>query len=190
MFNRAHRNAGLIKRYNGLDTKPSRVFFAIFPDKFARAQLTYQAEQLVLICGGNPVRAQRIHLTLLFLGNIAAHRIGLLQQSMKNIAVKKFEFQLEEICYWKKNRIVYGQAKQFPTELFILVDSLKTTLSEAGLLIEKNIYKPHVTLVRQAIYSTNINLTLPLSGMLTSGFLCNPRKPIAVLTICHWVNGV
>jgi 2'-5' RNA ligase len=166
----------LIKRYNNLNTKLARVFFAVFPDKFARTQLTHQAEQLVLMCGGNPVRAQQIHLTLLFLGNIAAHRIGVLQQSMKNIAVKKFEFQLEEICYWRKNRIVYGQAKQFPAELFILVDSLRTTLSEAGLLIERNIYKPHVTLVRQAAYPTSINLDTPIIWHVSKWFLMQSKQ--------------
>lgn len=166
----------MIKKYANTNAKPVRVFFAIFPDKFVQTQLVRQAEQLMLICGGNPVRAQQIHLTLLFLGNVAIHQIEVLQQAMKSIHAKKFEFKLEEICYWKKNQIVYGQAKQFPIELLILVDSLRIVLSETGFSIEKRIYKPHVTLIRKAIHSTKINLDTPIIWHVNKWFLMQSKQ--------------
>ena len=166
----------MIKKYTNTNAKPVRVFFAIFPDKFVQTQLVRQAEQLMLICGGNLVRAQQIHLTLLFLGNIAVYQIGVLQQAMKNVSVKKFEFKLEEICYWKKNQIVYGQAKQFPKELLTLVDSLGNVLSEAEFSIEKRVYKPHVTLIRKAIPFTKINLDTPILWHVNEWFLMQSRQ--------------
>jgi len=166
----------LIKEHTHTNTKPIRVFFAIFPDKSVQAQLTHQAEQLKPICGGNTVKMQQIHLTLLFLGNIAIHRLEILQQAMKNVAAKKFEFKLEEICYWKHNQIVYCQAKQFPAALFTLADSLKNAVSDAGFLIDTRTYKPHVTLIRKATHSKKINLDTPVIWHVSEWFLIQSKQ--------------
>ena len=144
------------------NTEFIRVFFAIFPNKFVQKQLAHQAEILESTYGGRKVRTQNFHLTLLFLGDISTHRVEALQQTMKNISAKKFELSLDKICYWKRNQIIYIQAKQFSTELLFLVDSLKIALSEAGFLFDKRSYRPHVTLIRKATHSTEINLNTPI----------------------------
>ncbi len=148
----------------GTDTKikPIRVFFAIFPNEFVQKQLAHQAEILEPTCGGRKVRTQNFHLTLLFLGDVSTNRIAILQQTMKNISAKKFELSLDKICYWRRNQITYIRANQFPSELFFLVDSLKIALSEAGFLFDRYIYKPHVTLIRKATYSAEIDLPIPI----------------------------
>lgn len=166
----------MIKKHTHTDTKPIRVFFAIFPDKSVQAQLAHQAKQLESSCGGSIVKIQQIHLTLLFLGNIAIHRLGTLQQAMKNISAEKFEFKLEEICYWKHNQIVYSQAKQFPVTLFTLVDTLRNALSEAGFLIETRTYKPHVTLIRKATHVAKINLDTPVIWHVNEWFLIQSKQ--------------
>jgi 2'-5' RNA ligase len=144
------------------NTEFIRVFFAIFPNKLVQKQLAHQAEILESTYGGRKVRTQNFHLTLLFLGDISTHRIEVLQQTMKNISAKKFELSLDKICHWKRNQIIYIQAKQFSTELFFLVDSLKIALSEAGFLFDKRSYRPHVTLIRKATHTTEINLNDPI----------------------------
>lgn len=131
-------------------------------NKSVQAQLAHQAELLELTCGGRKVKMQHIHLTLLFLGNVAIHRIEMLRQVMKNVSTQEFEFNFEEIGYWKHNQVLYVQAKQFPAELFFLVDSLSNALSEAGFLFDKRVYKPHVTLIRKAIHPVTINLNDPI----------------------------
>ena len=149
---------------DGTDTeiKSIRVFFAIFPNKIVQKQLAHQAEILESTYNERKVRTQNFHLTLLFLGDVSTHRIEALQQTMKNISAKKFELSLDKIGYWKRNQITYIQANQFPDELFFLVDSLKTALSEAGFLFDKYIYKPHVTLVRKATHSAEIDLPISI----------------------------
>ena len=152
----------LTKKDTDTEIKPIRVFFAIFPNEFVQQQLAHQAEILEPTCGGRKIRTQNFHLTLLFLGDVSTNRIAVLQQTMKNISAKKFELSLDKICYWKRNQIIYIQTNQFPTELFFLVDSLKTALSEAGFLFDKYTYKPHVTLIRQATHSAEIDLPIPI----------------------------
>jgi len=152
----------LIKKDTDTEIQFIRVFFAIFPNKSVQAQLAHQAELMEPICGGRKVKMQHIHLTLLFLGNVAVHRIEMLRQAMKNVSAQAFEFNLEEIGYWKRNQVLYIQAKQFPAELFFLVDSLRNSLSEAGFLFDKRAYKPHVTLIRKAAHHVKINLDDPI----------------------------
>ncbi|SFE73985.1 RNA 2',3'-cyclic phosphodiesterase [Nitrosomonas sp. Nm166] len=148
----------MIKEPVDAHAKPLRVFLALFPNKSVQTQLSDQADLLESICGGRKVKMQHIHLTLLFLGNITAHQVEVLQQAMNNISAKKFELNLEEICYWKQNQIVYIQAKKLPIELFCLVDALKNTLLEMGFLFDERAYKPHITLIRKAIRPARIKL--------------------------------
>lgn len=166
----------MIKKHTHTDTKPIRVFFAIFPDKSVQAQLAHQAKQLEFSFSGSAIKMQHIHLTLLFLGNIAIHRLEVLQQAMKNVSAEKFEFKLEEICYWKHNQIVYSQAKQFPVALFTLVDTLKSAVSEAGFLIDTRAYKPHVTLIRKATHGAKINLDTPVVWHVNEWFLIQSKQ--------------
>lgn len=177
MLNRScGKSIRLIKKYTHTPIKPIRVFFAIFPNQSAQKQLAHQAELLEPICGGRKVKIQHIHLTLLFLGNVSAHRIEALQQSMSNITAKEFEFSLEEICYWEKNKIIYIQAKKFPSELFSLVDSLKDILSRTGFLFDIRAYKPHVTLIRKATHQTNTALIKPIKWHVDKWFLIQSKQ--------------
>ena len=104
----------MTKKNTDSGVKPIRVFFGIFPNKFVQTQLAHQADLLEAICGGRAVKIQHIHLTLLFLGNVAFRQIEALRQSMQDVSAKEFEFNLEVICYWKHNQSFYFQPKQVP----------------------------------------------------------------------------
>jgi 2'-5' RNA ligase len=166
----------LTKKGTDTEIKPIRVFFAILPNKFVQKQLAHQAEILEPICGGRKVRTQNFHLTLLFLGDVSTHRIETLQKIVRNISAKKFVLSLDKICYWKHNQIIYIQAKQFSTELFFLVDSLKIALSEAGFLFDKYTYKPHVTLIRKVAHPAEINLNTPIKWHVNKWFLIQSKQ--------------
>lgn len=146
----------------GTNDQIIRIFFAIFPNKTIQSLLDDQAKYLLPLCAGRKVKKQNIHLTLLFLGNVMPERIAELRRIARTVSIKSFELNLEEIRYWKHNRIVYIKAKQFPEELSMLVDSLTGHLSAAGFLIDKRIYKPHITLIRNAIRPVTINLNNPI----------------------------
>lgn len=95
---------------------------------------------------------------------------------MKNISAKKFELSLDKICYWKRNQIIYIRAKQFPNELFVLVDSLKIALSKAGFSFDKYTYKPHITLIRKATHPAEINLNSPIKWHVSKWFLIQSKQ--------------
>ncbi len=156
--------------------KPVRVFFAVFPNKHIQEQLVHLAELLEPICGGRKIKEQHIHLTLLFLGNISAHRIEALQQAMKEVTEKKFELSLDEICQWKKNQIIYVQSNKFPAKLFSLVDSIGHALSEIGFLLDNHTYTPHITLLRKVVRPSKIGLIKPIQWCVNEWFLIQSKQ--------------
>lgn len=169
--------------------KPIRVFFAVSPTQSVQKQLAHQARLLEPLCGGRRIKMPHLHLTLVFLGDVCIQRIEPLRQIMKKLSTKKFALVLDQISYWKHNQIVYLHAKQFPVELFALVDALQTTLAEAGFTFDRRVYKPHITLFRKAIHPVNTDLVKPIHWPVNQWFLLQSRPtPAGVdyVPLGHW----
>lgn len=180
----------MTERNTDPETNAIRVFFAIFPNKFVRQQLALQAEKLEPFCGGRKIRIPHFHLTLVFLGDLSICRIETLRQIMKNISAKKFELNLDKVGYWKHNQIIYLQAKQFPTELFALVEALKTALYETGFSFDARVYKPHITLIRKAKHPINTDLIKPILWHVNQWSLIQSKPMqtgIDYVPLGHWL---
>ncbi|MBS0497700.1 MAG: RNA 2',3'-cyclic phosphodiesterase [Proteobacteria bacterium] len=169
--------------------KPIRVFFAVSPTQSVQKQLAHQAKLLEPLCGGRKIKMPHLHLTLVFLGDVCVQRIETLRQIMKKISVKKFTLVLDQISYWKHNQIVYLHAKQFPAELFALVDTIQATLLEAGFRFDCRQYKPHITLFRKAIHPVNTDLINPIHWPVNQWHLLQ-SKPVPAgvdyVPLGHW----
>ena len=143
------------------DTKQKtvRVFFAIWPDGEAQKQLAGLAKQLGLdsLCGGRKTKAENIHLTLVFVGEVDTSEVETLTRvadEIKNSGMRAFDLVVEKICYWKRKSIVHAELSRIPPELMDLVTALQNGLSAAGFSLEQRPYKPHVTLMRNASCQT------------------------------------
>ena len=132
----------------------ARVFFAIWPNAAAQRRLAELAERLEAVCDGRKVRAENIHLTLVFLGEVSIDRLDALCQAANEVqgtGVRAFNFAVEEVSYWKHNRIAYAGTAKAPQGLLDLVDALQSALSAAGFAFDQQAsYVPHITLVRKA----------------------------------------
>ena len=169
--------------------KSIRLFLGIFPDKLTQIQLAHQVEKLATICGGNKVSLEKLHLTLVFLGDVAIPRIKILQQAINSVIAKKFVFELNEIRYWKKNEIVYIQARSFPAELYYLVDSLRNALTRSEFITDKRIYKPHITLIRRAHCLSKVDLNTSITWDVDKWFLIHSKQDnnsIEYISLQHW----
>lgn len=144
-----------------------RVFFAIWPDAAAQKQLVELAERLEAVCDGRKARAENIHLTLVFLGEVSINRLDALCQvanEVQGAGVRAFDFAVEEVHYWKHNRIAYAGTAKVPQGLLDLVSALQRTLFAGGFAFDRQAYVPHITLVRKArcsAHSTEIRTGLP-----------------------------
>lgn len=162
---------------------------AAFPNKITQKRLAQKAEELHTTCGGRIIKTHHIHLTLIFLGNINTDRIDTLLETMKRISVKKFELELNKISYWKHNQIVFAGAVHYPDELFVLVESLKNSLTEAGFLFDNRDYKPHVTLIKKASHLANDQLIKPILWHINKWHLVQSKpgqKGVDYISLAHW----
>lgn len=133
--------------------KTARVFFALWPDQRAQQQLGELAQRLQSACGGRRTRTETIHLTLVFLGEVAISRLDGLRLAADAVVKSKasgFDWVLDEIRYWKHNRIAWAGTSKIPQELLDLVNALQNSLTAAGFAFDQQAYVPHITLLRKA----------------------------------------
>jgi len=145
-----------------------RVFFAVWPDDMAQKQLAALTERLQaeLHCGGRKTEPENIHLTLVFVGQVNLVKLDALCQAvngMRGFAPRAFDIVIEEIRYWKHNRIAYAAIHGIPQELVDLVNALQDVLSISGFSIERRTYNPHITLIRRASCHSLPQLAEPIA---------------------------
>lgn len=130
-----------------------RVFFALWPDDAARAALSAWQTPLRELCGGDAMRADTLHSTLVFLGEVEAHRLEALQLAAQEVEGKPFKAEFDEARYWGHNHIVYAAPQRIPPALPDLVTELESRLRKHRFRFEVRDYKPHVTLLRHTRWS-------------------------------------
>ena len=133
--------------------KLARVFFALWPNEAERAVLAAWQPALHEICGGHGMRADTLHATLVFLGDVAEHRLEALQLAAQEVEGAPFDLVFNNARYWGHNHIVYAAPHSVPLQLAQLVGGLERCLSKHLFYFEKRAYKPHVTLLRHAQWS-------------------------------------
>ena len=128
----------------------ARLFFALWPDAATRAALDGMAQALREACGGRAMQAPHIHLTLVFLGNVATRRIPELCALAAGIVAPRFELTVDRVDFWPHNRIVWAGPGVCPDELQRLVAVLEGALQSSGFRFDARPYVPHITLLRNA----------------------------------------
>jgi RNA 2',3'-cyclic 3'-phosphodiesterase len=127
-----------------------RVFFALWPDDTVRSALAAIAGALHRECGGRVMRGPNIHLTLIFIGNVAADRLEALERLAAPVAAPPFELVIDTLQSWRHNRIAWVGASENSAALTTLVARIAEPLQAAGFRLDERPYVPHVTLVRDA----------------------------------------
>jgi RNA 2',3'-cyclic 3'-phosphodiesterase len=124
-----------------------RLFFALWPTEAVRLQLAAAAEPYASL--GRAIPARNLHVTVVFLGAVAAERHESVLQAAKLTLAVKFSMHLERIEFWRRSSLVCMTAPTAPPELLTIVTGLRAGLQERGFeLREHDVFRPHVTLVR------------------------------------------
>jgi 2'-5' RNA ligase len=134
----------------GAAAKPLRLFFALWPDDATRAALAEWCRRIHRVTDGRATRAEKIHQTLVFLGNCEPARLGELEAAAGGVRPRRFELVLDRAGLWKDKRIAWAGASAVPPELDHLVADLRGALAEAGFAFDPKPFVPHITLVRKA----------------------------------------
>lgn len=125
-----------------------RLFFALWPPREAAEALHAWVRDVQCSTGGRVTRAETIHLTLAFLGEVDAARVP----GLKGLSVKaeRHSLPMEQARYWPHNRIVWAGPLETPGATRLLVERLNENLLGKNFKIEKRPFAVHVTLLRKA----------------------------------------
>ncbi len=131
----------------------ARVFFALWPTAAESGQLAAWQKPLKRLCGGRAMRGETLHNTLIFVGDIEAYGLEVLQRAAQEVGGEGFELCFDEVRYWGHNHIVYAAPSQVPQQLIQLADNLGQHLDAHRFKFDRREYQPHVTLLRNARWS-------------------------------------
>lgn len=146
--------------------KKFRLFFALWPSGSEAAQTATAADTLLAETGGRRIAAERLHLTLLFLGSVPAGQLEKARDAGKQVqdtlVGQAFELQLDTAGWWRRPQVTWLAPSSPPSALLMLASSLRTAVLGAGITLESRAFKPHVTLVRKAQAAPDKELAVTL----------------------------
>ncbi|MDB5956209.1 RNA 2',3'-cyclic phosphodiesterase [Ramlibacter sp.] len=125
-----------------------RLFLGLWPSDEMRATLRAQSDAWNWPASARRTRPEGLHITLHFLGEVAATQLPLLQQNL-DVRWEGCELLLDQPQVWPGG-IAVLEASQVPQSLLALHASLGERLVATGLAIETRRYRPHVTFARKA----------------------------------------
>lgn len=130
------------------DPDRARLFIALWPDAAVRAALHAVSAQWQWQPGAAPVPADRLHLTLHFLGHVPRERIAALRAAI-TVPITPCVLTLDRAALWRGGVAVL-EPIAVPTPLVELHLALGAALRALGVPVETRPWRAHVTLARRA----------------------------------------
>ncbi len=124
------------------------LFFALWPPEETRGALV--ALQRDLPADGRATHPLDIHLTLVFMGHLAAGARACAERVAEGVRAAPFDLAIDQVGYWVRPHILWGGPATTPAPLARLVKDLQDGLARCGLEPERRPYAAHVTLYRKA----------------------------------------
>ncbi len=127
----------------------ARLFLALWPDAAAAGRLESLAQELAEVAGGRAVPRAKIHLTLVFLGEVAGDRLAAVNARAAAIRAAPFDARFDCVGAFRNAGVAWTGMRSVPEPLAALQSALDATLREAGFALDGRPYVPHVTLARR-----------------------------------------
>ena len=133
-----------------------RLFFALWPDEPQRRALEHACAKAVRHSGGRPVPAPNLHVTLAFLGSVAAARIPDLQRIAREQAARLAHdapptLTFARLAHWKEAQILCALAAEQSPSARGLAVALQEAAAAIGLSSDRKPFQAHVTLARKVV---------------------------------------
>lgn len=125
-----------------------RLFFALWPDPGIRSALLRARDGGIQ--GARPTHPHDLHLTLVFVGDVAPETLPCIEAAGDDVVVSAFDLALRRVETWPRQRLLVAAPDETPQALFNLVSQLQQNLLPCGIEPEPRRYRPHVTLARRA----------------------------------------
>lgn len=128
-----------------------RLFFALQPLPAEQAAISSALLSTVRAIGARPVPAADLHLTLAFLGEVAAEAIPELQHAAAAQASGMLHIRLSQMDCWKGSDVLCLLPDETAPAPFLrqLARSLGDAALAAGIALDYRPFRPHVTVARK-----------------------------------------
>jgi RNA 2',3'-cyclic 3'-phosphodiesterase len=126
----------------------TRLFLALWPSPAVRRDLLAQQAQWVWPASAVPTLAEKLHLTLHFIGAVPSVRVPEVTQGLR-VHAPRFALTLDGAEVWP-NHCAALCSSETPSALTRLHGALAQALRALGLPVEPRAFRPHVTLARHA----------------------------------------
>jgi RNA 2',3'-cyclic 3'-phosphodiesterase len=140
----------------------ARLFFALWPSHEVQCSLRNIALQHLGECGGRPMRANTLHLTLLFMGAVKRMQIEALMNAAGRVSLNPFAFRVQQFACWPRNHVGYAAPRNEVEELVWLARLLRQEVKQAGFSFDRKDFVPHVTLLRHIANPAPPSLCVPI----------------------------
>ena len=126
----------------------ARLFIALWPELAVRDALAAWSEQWQWNTGASRVRAERLHLTLHFLGDVPRTALPALRLALR-VPFESFSLSLGRAAVWRGGVAVL-EPDRVPPHLNHLHEALGEALRRQAVPSDTRPYRPHLTLARRA----------------------------------------
>ncbi len=133
-------------------SEAARLFLALWPGAAAREALQQWRDAWHWPAGAAPVRDDKLHLTLHFIGNVPRDRLSEIEAALA-VPFAAFDLAFGRATLWPHGLAVL-QSLSTPARLIELHASLREALQRRQLPTEDRAFRPHVTLARRAAGAT------------------------------------
>jgi 2'-5' RNA ligase len=129
------------------------VFYALWPDDAARTPLAAIAAEAARNGGGRAIATANLHVTLAFVGSVAAARVDALRDAgaLASRDVGAIDLALDRIGGAHGGELLWIAASAVPEGLVRLRARLGAALEARGFPVERREFRPHVTLARGCV---------------------------------------
>lgn len=139
----------------------ARLFIALWPDAVVRSNIAEAIANLEL--RGRVTAANKLHVTLVFLGEIDPTRRSCIEQGLASIEASPFEFVLSQPVWRRRSAMVWLTASAVPASLRDLVTQLRAALVSCGHSPDPRPYRLHLTAARNVHRFTHGRVFAPIS---------------------------
>lgn len=165
-----------------------RLFFAAWPGPQVRSRIDAAAQALARDAGlrGRRVRAERLHLTLHFLGAVPDGGLAAALAAAAAVEAPRFELVLDRAGGFERARVAWLGCTSVPLSLLDLHGRLRDALLERGLPVESRAYAPHVTVQRDVRMRVPEVAVEPVAWAVDAFALIDSRPDRGYVEVGRW----
>ncbi len=176
---RKNRASSASGNARALSAGSARLFYALCPDAETAGGIAERAGALTLEQGARWVRRENYHVTLAFVGEVAAPQIEVFRQVAGKLDARACTIEFDSLEYWPASNVVVAAAHEAPPTLTELCAALR---SQIGVRQTMRLRSPpgealrlHVTLARKIMQAPVLQAMSPIAWRARSFSLMQSR---------------